>query len=130
MVNIGREIGIVMSQRGMNHIEFARLLGFKTNNRMKRIFKSEGINTELLIRICKALKYNFFKLYMEEMKKELPVEQQVIGNQSSVEKEHPAVAAVAAAEKEVLELRKENADLKEKISYLKTIHELVMKKKQ
>ena len=70
------------------------------------------------MRISKALKYNFFRHYADELKNELPDNE-------------PAAMAAAEKEKEkeVVELRRENADLKEKISYLKTIHELVMRKK-
>jgi len=119
MPNIGIEIGRVMKERNLSKTEFARLLGYYSSS-VTRILESEEINTGLLMRISKALKYNFFRHYADELKNELPDNE-------------PAAMAVAAAvaekEKEVVELRRENADLKEKISYLKTIHELVMRKK-
>ncbi|MBI4946963.1 MAG: helix-turn-helix domain-containing protein [Bacteroidetes bacterium] len=114
MANIGAEIGRVMKERNLSKTEFARLLGYYSSS-ITRILENEEINTGLLMRISKALKYNFFKHYVDELKNEFP------------DNESAAVAvAMAATEKEVVELRKENADLKEKISYLKTIHELVM----
>lgn len=123
MPNIGIEIGRVMKERNLSKSEFARLLGYYSSS-VTRILESEEINTGLLMRISKALKYNFFRHYADELKGELPEEQQASGKELSEEGRK-----AAELEKEVMELRRENADLKEKISYLKTIHELVMRKK-
>lgn len=121
MPNIGIEIGRVMKERNLSKSEFARLLGYYSSS-VTRILESEEINTGLLMRISKALKYNFFRHYADELKGELP-ESAHASEMSATEKEMEKLG------KEADELRKENADLKEKISYLKTIHELVMRKK-
>jgi len=111
MPDIGAEIARVMAQRGLTKTGLARLLGSHAST-VTRILKNQETSNHFLLRLSKALRHNFFKLYVDELEKELP--------------DDDILTTAKSAEKEVMELRKENADLKEKISYLKTIHELVM----
>ncbi|MBI4929632.1 MAG: helix-turn-helix transcriptional regulator [Bacteroidetes bacterium] len=114
MPDIGAEVAKVMAQRGTTKTGLARLLGCHAST-VTRVLKNQETSNRFLLRLCKALRYNFFKLYVDELQKEFPGDELLSPGKS--------------AEKEIVELRKENADLKEKISYLKTIQELVMKKK-
>lgn len=113
MPDIGTEIARVMALRGLTKTKLARLLKCHGST-VTRVLKNQETSNKFLLHLSKTLRHDFFKLYADELQKELPADE--------------LLPSVKTAEKEVLELRKENADLKEKISYLKTIHELVMKK--
>ena len=45
--------------------EFGRLIGIPQQN-VNRILERQSIDTEKLIKICSALKFNFFSLYFDE----------------------------------------------------------------
>jgi len=114
MINIGKEIQRVMNERNETMNGLASSIGSYPSS-ISRLLDRDDVKSQMLLRISRALRFNFFKLIAQELEKEIP----------SNEPPPPP----NPAEKEVIELRRENADLKEKISYLKTIQELVSKKK-
>lgn len=114
MINIGTEIHKVMLERDETVTGLARSVSSCPSS-IARMMEKNNIRVPMLFQISKALSFNFFKLLAQELEKEIP----------SSEPPPPP----NPLEKEVIELRRENADLKEKISYLKTIQELVSKKK-
>ncbi len=81
-VNIGVEIKAVLHTKGMSISEFARRIGTSRENAYS-IFNRTSIDTELLLKICRVLEYDFFSLYkngftgpptrdeFEELKKEV-----------------------------------------------------------
>jgi len=64
-IHIGRLIQGKLKEDGRTVSWFARSINCERSNAYK-IFKKPNIDTELLIRISKILKYDFFKLFSED----------------------------------------------------------------
>jgi len=65
-INIGQEIKEKKEQLGLKTTEFAN----KTNideRQAYRIYKKKSIDTDVLFEISLQLKYDFFKLYSDEL---------------------------------------------------------------
>lgn len=70
-VNIGLAIEQRINQLGISKSELARRIGIPNQN-VNRILGKEGIDTDKLEEICRALDFDFFKLYSEAMSGEQP----------------------------------------------------------
>ncbi len=68
-INIGRLIEEERRHQGMSHTKMARLIN-TTRSNVNNIEKRHSIDTELLKRISRALKTNFFALLAKELEKE------------------------------------------------------------
>ena len=66
-IHIGKLIGKVVKEHGIQKSEFARRIN-KTRQNVDDIFKRESIDTELLFNISVVLKYDFFKHYSLDLK--------------------------------------------------------------
>jgi hypothetical protein len=66
-VHIGKLIGKVLKEHGIQKSEFARRIN-KTRQNIDDIFKRESIDTELLYNISLVLKHDFFQHYSSELK--------------------------------------------------------------
>lgn len=69
-VHIGNEIRETLENRSIGVSDFARKIGL-SRNVVYNIFERESINTELLYRISKVLKHDFFKYYSKDLKKKV-----------------------------------------------------------
>lgn len=69
MKPIGQLIKARLTERGMTVSRLARLLSCERSN-LYRLFEKDSIDTRLLLRISRALDYDFFQLYSNELKKE------------------------------------------------------------
>lgn len=72
MKPIGQLIKTRLMERGMTVSHLARLLSCERSN-LYRLFGKDSIDTRLLLRISRALDYDFFQLYSNELKKETSV---------------------------------------------------------
>lgn len=72
MKPIGQLIKTRLMERGMTVSHLARLLSCERSN-LYRLFEKDSIDTRLLLRISRALDYDFFQLYSKELKKETSV---------------------------------------------------------
>lgn len=69
MKPIGQLIKARLMERGMTVSHLARLLSCERSN-LYRLFEKDSIDTRLLLRISRALDYDFFQLYSNELRKE------------------------------------------------------------
>lgn len=72
MKPIGQLIKARLTERGMTVSHLARLLSCERSN-LYRLFEKDSIDTRLLFRISRALDYDFFQLYSNELQKETRV---------------------------------------------------------
>jgi transcriptional regulator with XRE-family HTH domain len=82
MIHIGKKIKEVLDQSGMTVTEFSKRISTSREN-VYGIFKRKSIDTEMLLKISKALNYDFFRLYTDPkdiniLKKQLEVAEQEI----------------------------------------------------
>lgn len=63
---IGQLIKARLMERGMTVSHLARLLSCERSN-LYRLFEKDSIDTRLLLRISRALDYDFFQLYSNEL---------------------------------------------------------------
>lgn len=64
-INIGEEIMARLNELNMSKSEFGRIIGIPQQN-VNRIIEKSSIDTEKLIKICAALRFNFFSLFFDE----------------------------------------------------------------
>ena len=62
---IGRRIEQRLSERGMTKAEFARRIGTSRQN-VDNILNQESLHTDMLLRICQTLDYNFFAEFIPQ----------------------------------------------------------------
>ena len=70
-MHIGRLIKQQLEAQGKTVSWLARKLAYCRTN-IYKIFDKKSIDTDLLLRICAALNYDFFSAYSEELKKDVP----------------------------------------------------------
>lgn len=63
-VHIGKAIKERLDELKMTKTEFGRLIGVPQQH-VNRIFERDTIETKKLVRICRALSYNFFALFCQ-----------------------------------------------------------------
>lgn len=68
-VHIGRCIKDLMESRGLTTVWLAQQLGYHRTN-LYKIYSMQTIDTGLLLRISRLLKYDFFRLYSHEIEEE------------------------------------------------------------
>jgi len=61
-IHIGKAIEQVVNDLGMNDAEFSRRIGTSRQN-VPHIFQRKSMDTDLLYRISRALKHDFFSCY-------------------------------------------------------------------
>ena len=66
---MGSRVREVFIKSGLSVQQFADMIPCRVGN-IYKIYEREEINTSLLIKICKILKYDFFKLYSQELQLE------------------------------------------------------------
>ena len=110
-VNIGEEILSRLNQMNVSKSEFGRLIGIPQQN-VNRILERKSIDTEKLIKICSALKFNFFSLYFDEDRIE------EIGKMTISATDHSQAAGrdlhIATSARES-DLERENSDLRQQL---------------
>ncbi len=63
-IHLGQAIKKRFDETGMTKTEFGRLIGVPQQH-MNRIFERETMETKKLIKVCRALEYNFFALFCQ-----------------------------------------------------------------
>lgn len=71
-INIGLAIEQRINELGVSRSELAKRLGIANQNVKKLILDREHMDTDKLEEICRALDFDFFKLYSEAMSGEQP----------------------------------------------------------
>lgn len=69
-IHIGQEVKRVFDASGLTKTAFASMIGRERTN-VYAIFEGVGVDSELLVRISKALHFNFFRAYNELVEREL-----------------------------------------------------------
>ena len=69
MTPIGQLIKTRLKERGLTVSHLARTLSCERSN-LYRIFEKDSIDTRLLLNISRALDYDFFQLYSNELRKQ------------------------------------------------------------
>ena len=64
-VNIGEIIRAKTMERNLSQEKLGRLIN-KTKQNVGNIFKRKSIDTDLLLKLCEVLQYNFFEHYYAE----------------------------------------------------------------
>ena len=62
-VHIGSLIKNEVKYHGMTFTEFAKRIGIQKQNVERKIFKKQGLDTDLLIQISEVLNFDFFKYF-------------------------------------------------------------------
>ncbi len=65
-IHIGERIKAELERQGRSKVWLAKTIN-RSESTCYNIFNSDTINTELLMSISKALNYNFFKIYSDEL---------------------------------------------------------------
>lgn len=107
-VNVGQLVKKVMIEKRMKVGELAKRVGYHIGS-MSRVFGYEHINTSLLLRISKAMEYDFFSHFSEQLKNDLT----------------PSPSPKERGDAALEECKKENEVLKNEVGYLKRINELM-----
>jgi len=68
-LHIGNRVQEVFMNSGLSVQQFAGMIPCKVGN-IYKIYEREEISTSLLVKICKILQYDFFKLYSQELQLE------------------------------------------------------------
>ncbi len=63
-IHLGQAIKKRFDETGMTKTEFGRLIGVPQQH-VNRIFERETMETKKLIKVCRALEYNFFALFCQ-----------------------------------------------------------------
>ena len=71
-ITIGEEITKRIEELRMTKAEFARQMGRHSQN-INRILKDPTIKTDVLVRVCEVLHYDFFALYQKHVKGDINV---------------------------------------------------------
>lgn len=66
-MHIGNLIRQQMNEQGRTVVWLARRLSYSRTN-VYKIFEKPSIDTDVLLRISSALKYDFFRLYSDSLK--------------------------------------------------------------
>ena len=69
-MDIGRTIRLVLNRKGRTVVWLAECLGCSRTN-VYKIFEKQSISTDYLFKISKILDYDFFKLYSDELNKDV-----------------------------------------------------------
>jgi hypothetical protein len=62
-IHIGSLIKSEVQHCGITYSEFARRIGIHRQNIERKVFKQQGLDTELLIQISEILDFDFFKYF-------------------------------------------------------------------
>lgn len=131
-VNIGLAIEQRINQLGISKSELARRIGIPNQN-VNRILGKEGIDTDKLEEICRALDFDFFKLYSEAMSGDQPAKAEegdvVVGDASAstvnVNGSHSPNVTQTAGQADALE--RENKILRQHNEFLQKQNESLQK---
>ncbi len=117
-IHIGEKIKTRAKELRIGPTELAGMINTSKQN-VYGIFKRESIDTELLQKISRALKLDFFCYYFDP---KLPIAEEDLPKYYPRNKNRPDPSA-----EEVVLLRKELTELREKFEYLKKLYELLGK---
>jgi transcriptional regulator with XRE-family HTH domain len=120
-IHIGEKIKARAGELRIGPTELARMINTSKQN-VYGIFKRESIDTELLQKISRALKLDFFCYYFDP---KLPIAEEDLPKYYPRNKNRPDPAA-----EELLALRREIAELREKFDLLKKLYELTASKSE
>ncbi len=121
-IHIGKKVKEEMKRQGISVIEFGQRIN-RTRNVVYNIFERESIDTELLNKIGKVLKCDFFSLYS------IQKEYNAINTKSYFVNE-PSTLYNKLQNEEVKNLQKEIEALQNEVAYLKKINSLLENKKK
>ena len=68
MIHIGDEIRFIINERKISIVDLAKSINCDRTN-IYKILNKRTIDTDLLIRISQALKFDFFQMISDSMKK-------------------------------------------------------------
>ncbi|HEV7232027.1 MAG TPA: helix-turn-helix domain-containing protein [Bacteroidia bacterium] len=119
-IHIGEKIKARAKELRMGPTELAQHISTSKQN-VYGIYKRESIDTELLQKISKALELDFFCYYFDP---KLPIAEEDLPKYFARNRQKADPAA-----EEVIQLRKELAELREKFDILKKLYELTTEKK-
>lgn len=110
-LHIGKLIEKRLEYVGMSKSEFARRINRARQN-VNDILNRQSIDTELLASISRALRYDFFQVYMEQLKDEADMERpdgelaEMLGRLHEMEKEQLSLKLkLESAQREIELLR-------------------------
>jgi len=63
-IHLGKAIKMRLDELGMTKTEFGRLIGVPQQH-VNRIFERDTMETKKLVKVCRALEYNFFALFCQ-----------------------------------------------------------------
>ncbi|MBI4931000.1 MAG: helix-turn-helix domain-containing protein [Bacteroidetes bacterium] len=112
-IHIGNMIKVRMKEMRLSPTEFAKRLGYSLPGTTS-IFERQTMQTDVLLKVCKALDYDFFKHYVSS---------------DLIQDDGKKVIEDAALQKELDACKTEIADLKKELEYLKKIVRLYEEKK-
>jgi len=127
-IHIGMMIKARMKEMRLSPTEFAKRLGYSLPGTTS-IFERHTMQTDVLLKVCKALEYDFFKHYR--------IEEDVTGGkgQGAGEKDSSTKLKMTREEEEQKKLQEKNtegekeiAELKKELEYLKKIVRLYEEK--
>ena len=93
--------------------DFAKRMGYSLPG-ITDILNKQNMNTEVLIKVCNVLGYDFFSYLVEQLPEEI--------------RQHKTAEPHAGGELRTAELEKELAEVKKENAYLKKINDLLEKK--
>jgi len=117
-IHIGEKIKAKAKELRIGPTELAKMLDTSKQN-VYGIYKRESIDTELLQKISKALNLDFFCYYFDP---KIPIAEEDLPKYYPRNKKGQDPAA-----EELVGLKKELAELREKFEYLKKLYELMEK---
>jgi hypothetical protein len=69
-VHIGKELRSRFEKSGMTKVAFAERIG-RTPKNLYEIFERPSIDTQILRKASEVLRFNFFRLYVEDLESEM-----------------------------------------------------------
>lgn len=128
-VDIGREIETQINCLNINKSEFSRRVGIPSQH-VNRLLESRNIYTDKLVRVSKALDYNFFRLWVDDEPTTIKAESSAVsvGSGNATLYNNTQAGAPGDTATELERLRSENEMLKRTVADKQMIIELLMNK--
>ena len=128
-IDIGREIEAQLNRLNINKSEFSRRVGMPSQN-VNRLLESRNIYTDKLVRVSKALDYNFFRLWVDDEPTTIKAESSAVsvGSGNATLYNNTQATALGDTTNELERLRSENEMLKRTVADKQMIIDLLINK--
>jgi len=123
-IHVGKQIKKRLLETGMSKSEFARRIN-KTSQNVYDIFDRKTIDTGLLVTISEVLEFDFFELYVYEIKKDAKLKTATSGELKQHLSAKHIVTAILQMEEKMNNQDFEITELKKEIAYLMEINGLL-----